>query len=222
MAVELRKVGFNSHWSGNPVLKSVDLVIAPGEKICISGPNGSGKSTLLHMVAGLLVPDQGTILLDGHGLQSLRLENVRSAMGDSFTHEEIFSGTVMENIVMGRGWITEEDARNAATRTGLMPMLADLPKGLLTQLDPLGSRLPQSLVRRIIVARCLAGRPRLVLYEDDALPMPANEHDELLALLTGADARFTLIAVSNDPLFQRHFSRVVRLSDGIITDDKER
>jgi ABC-type bacteriocin/lantibiotic exporter with double-glycine peptidase domain len=222
MAVELRRVAFKSHWSGNPVLRSVDLVVAPGEKICIAGPNGSGKSTLLHMVAGLITPDEGTIMLDGHGLQSLRLENVRSAMGDSFTHEEIFSGTVMENIVMGRPWITEQDAREAAVRTGLMAMLADLPKGLLTRLDPLGSRLPQSLVRRIIVARCLAGRPRLVLYEDDALPMPANEHAELLGLLTGHNAPFTLIAVSNDPLFQRHFSRVVRLENGAILDHPER
>jgi ABC-type bacteriocin/lantibiotic exporter with double-glycine peptidase domain len=222
MAVELRKVNFKSHWSGNPVIHHLDLAVKPGEKICISGPNGSGKSTLLHMIAGLIEPDQGTILLDGHGLQSLNLEHVRSAMGDSFTHEEIFSGTVMENIIMGRPWISEDQARQAAVRTGLMPMLADLPKGLMTQLDPLGSRLPQSLVRRIIIARCLAGRPRLVLYEDDALPMPANEHAELLELLTGKDAPFTLIAVSNDPLFQRHFQRVVRLADGSIQDQPNR
>jgi len=218
MAVELRKVGFRSHWSGSPVLQEVDLVLNPGEKVCITGPNGSGKSTLLHMVAGLVEPEEGSILLDGQGLRSLRLENARSAMGDSFTHQEIFSGTVMDNILIGRPWITAHDAREAAQRTGLSPMLGDLPDGLLTVLDPLGSRLPQSLVRRIIIARCIAGRPRLVLYEDDALPMPTNEHDVLLELLTGPEAPFTLIAVSNDPLFQRHFKRTITLNKGRIVE----
>jgi ABC-type bacteriocin/lantibiotic exporter with double-glycine peptidase domain len=218
MAVELRKVGFRSHWSGSPVLQEVDLVLNPGEKVCITGPNGSGKSTLLHMVAGLVEPEEGSILLDGQGLRSLRLENARSAMGDSFTHQEIFSGTVMDNILIGRPWITAHDAREAAQRTGLSPMLGDLPDGLLTVLDPLGSRLPQSLVRRIIIARCIAGRPRLVLYEDDALPMPTNEHDVLLELLTGPEAPFTLIAVSNDPLFQRHFKRTITLDKGRIVE----
>jgi ABC-type bacteriocin/lantibiotic exporter with double-glycine peptidase domain len=222
MAVELRKVGFRSHWSGNPVLDGVDLVLRPGEKVCVTGPNGSGKSTLLHMVAGLVEPDHGSILLDDQGLRSLDIENARSAMGDSFTHEEIFSGTVLENIVMGRPWISEEQARAACLQTGLSSMLSDLPDGLLTVLDPLGSRLPQSLVRRIIIARCLAGRPRLVLYEDDALPMPANEHDVLLELLTGKDAPFTLIAVSNDPLFQRHFQRIITLDGGRITEHTQR
>jgi ABC-type bacteriocin/lantibiotic exporter with double-glycine peptidase domain len=218
MTVVLRNVGFRSHWSGSAVLQDVDLLVKPGEKVCITGPNGSGKSTLLHLVAGLVEPEQGSVLLDGQGLRSLKLENVRSAMGDSFTQQEIFSGTVLDNIIMGRPWITAHDAREASDRTGLSPMLGDLPDGLFTMLDPLGSRLPQSLVRRIIIARCLAGRPRLVLYEDDALPMPSNDHDVLLELLTGPDAPFTLIAVSNDPLFQRHFKRIITLDKGRIVD----
>jgi ABC-type multidrug transport system fused ATPase/permease subunit len=219
MAVELRGIGFRSHWSGRPILNAVDLRIDPGEKICISGPDGSGKSTLLQIVAGMVDPDEGTVLLDGQGLRSLCPKHLRSAMGDSFSQEDLFSGTVLENIIMGRPWITEANAREAAVRTDLLPMLADLPDGLLTMLDPLGSRLPRSLMKRIIVARCIAGRPRLVLFEDDALPIAAREQETLLDLLTGEDAPFTLIAVSNDPDFRSHCSRLLRIENGRLIEE---
>jgi ABC-type bacteriocin/lantibiotic exporter with double-glycine peptidase domain len=219
MALELRKVTFKSSWSEVPVLKEIDLKVAPGEKVCLSGRSGAGKSSLLHMIAGLIEPDAGSILIDGNGFRSLSLENVRSAMGDSFTQEEVFNGTIMENIVMGRPWVSEADARHAAEKSGLLRLLAEIPHGLLTHLDPLGSRLPTSLVRRIIITRCIAGKPRLVLFEEDALLLPMQDQEEILDLLTGADAGFTLIAVSNDPKLQRRCDRVVQLHDGRIVED---
>ncbi len=219
MSVELRGIGFRSHWSGSPILSGVDLRIAPGEKVCISGPDGSGKSTLLQIVAGMVDPDEGSVLLDGQGLRSLCPKHLRSAMGDSFSQEDLFTGTVLENIIMGRPWVSEAHARDAALRAGLLPMLADLPDGLLTMLDPLGSRLPGSLMKRIIVARCIAGRPRLVLFEDDALPIAAREQETLLDLLTGADAPFTLIAVSNDPDFRAHCTRLLRIENGRLVEE---
>ncbi len=214
MGVELRKVTFKSTWSGMRVLEDIDLLIRPGEKVCISGRSGAGKSALLHLIAGLVEPDAGTIIIDGNGFRSLALENVRSAMGDSFTQEEVFSGTIMENIIMGRPWVTEADARRAAEKSGLMRLLIEIPNGLLTKLDPLGSRLPQGLVRRIIITRCIAGRPRLILFEDDALLLPSQDQEEILELLTGPDAGFTLIAVSQDPTLQSRCHRVVRLQEG--------
>jgi len=83
----------------------------------------------------------------------------------------------------------------------------------------LGSRLPGSLTKRIIVARCIAGRPRLVLFEDDALPIAAREQKTLLDLLTGANAPFTLIAVSNDPDFRSHCTRLLRIEDGRLIEE---
>lgn len=219
LRVEYRKVGFRSHWSGSYVLREIDLKVEPGEKLCIAGPPGAGKTTLLQMVCGLIAPTEGSVLVDGNALPSLQLDRVRSAIGDSLTQEEIFSGTVLDNITMGRAWVSGKDAQEAAERTGLLPMLGDLPKGLLTVLDPLGSRLPQSLVRRIILARCLAGRPRLVLYEDDAVPLDPGEQATLLGLLTAPDVPFTLIAVSNDPVLHARCQRLVHVEGGRITED---
>lgn len=220
MAVELRNITFNSDWSGNPILRGIDLRITPGEKIFLTGPNGSGKSTLLHIIAGMVEPNEGTVLIDGQGIKALSPKQLRSAMGDSFSQEDIFSGTVLENIIMGRPWVTEAYVRDAAERTGLMSMLADLPEGLLSMLNPHGTRLPQSLVKRIILARCIAGKPRLVLYEDDALPNMGQDRNLLIDLLTGDQAGFTLIAVSQDPQLAAQCDRKVRLEKGMLVEDR--
>lgn len=221
MGVELRNITFNSHWSGNPILRDISVKIEPGEKVYMTGTHGSGKTVLLSIVAGMVEPDEGNVLIDGQGIRSLCPEQLRSAMGDSFSQEDIFSGTILDNIIMGRPWVTEADVRDAAKRTGLISLLADLPEGLLTSLDGLGSRLPQSLMKRIILARCIAGRPRLVLYEDDALPNMGEDHELLIDLLTGDKADFTLIAVSKDPLLRERCNRKVRLERGFLVEDSK-
>lgn len=220
MGVELRNITFNSQWSGNPILRGISLRIDPGEKVFLTGTHGSGKSVLLNIIAGMVEPDEGTVLIDGQGIRSLCPKQLRSAMGDSFSQEDLFTGTVVENIIMGRPWVTDADVRDAAQRTGLMTLLADLPDGLLTELDAHGSRLPQSLVKRIILTRCIAGKPRLVLYEDDALPNMGEDHDLLVDLLTGEKATFTLIAVSQDEQLRDRCSRKVRLERGKLMEDR--
>ncbi len=221
MSIEFRNVEFKSSWSDRPILQRIDLTIGAGEKVCISGAPGAGKTTLLKLISGLVSPDAGTILVDGHGMKSLSIGTVRAAIGDSFTKEEIFSGTILDNVMLGRSWVSEEDARIAAERTGLMNLLKEIPQGLLTIVDPHGSRLPGTLVRRIILARCFAGRPRLVIFEDDAVSGLEKDRAEIIDLLLGPDAQHTLIAVSNDPQMRQRCDRVVELGSGYIITHRE-
>ena len=185
-----------------------------GQKVCLSGPNGSGKTTLLQMIGGLGSPTSGTIALDGHPLGSLDLDHARGMMGDSLNQDEVFSGTIQDNITMGRPWVTSEDVRLAAERTGLASRIARLPLGLLTPLDPNGTRLPRSLVKRVILSRCLASRPRLLLIEDDLAMFDAADRDALLRELTAREAPWTLVLVSNDPAVQAICERHVHLDGG--------
>lgn len=221
MSIEFRNVEFKSSWSDRPILQRIDLTIGAGEKVCISGAPGAGKTTLLKLISGLVSPDAGTILVDGHGMKSLSIGTVRAAIGNSFTKEEIFSGTILDNVMLGRSWVSEEDARIAAERTGLMNLLKEIPQGLLTIVDPHGSRLPGTLVRRIILARCFAGRPRLVIFEDDAVSGLEKDRAEIIDLLLGPDAQHTLIAVSNDLQMRQRCDRVVELGSGYIITHRE-
>jgi predicted ABC-type transport system involved in lysophospholipase L1 biosynthesis ATPase subunit len=98
--------------------------------------------------------------------------------------------------------------------TGLFDQLAMLPHGLLTQLDPEGARLPRSLVKRIVLARGIIGRPRLLLLEDSLKDWETDQREQLLGWITAAERPWTLLVVSNDKWVQDRCSRVLQLNNG--------
>ncbi|MBL8002978.1 MAG: ATP-binding cassette domain-containing protein [Flavobacteriales bacterium] len=214
MAVSMRGIAFRSEWSEQVVLRSIDLDLAPGERLCIAGPSGSGKTTLLQLITGVLDPSEGRVLIDGMPLHGLDLDAMRTQVGDCLTQEDIFTGTVTENITMGREGIGSDDLERVMRITGLLEAASTLPQGLLTRLDPQGSRLPRSLVHRIILSRCLVGSPRLILFEDQLQWLDPATREAVIDHLTAPDLRATVIVVSNDPAVQRRFGRVLVLRDG--------
>jgi ABC-type bacteriocin/lantibiotic exporter with double-glycine peptidase domain len=215
--VRLADIGFHSHFNKRPVLEGIDLHLAPGDKVCVRGVNGSGKTTLLRIIAGAMHAQGGNLQFDGHPVNSLDLEQVRSLIGDSLNDEEVFAGTIHENITVGRACVTDADVMEACRVTGLFDQLSPFPEGLLTMLDPQGSRLPKSLVKRIIQARAIAGRPRLMLLEDDLQNWDPADREQLLGWITAPERPWTLLAVSNDPWLQRRCTRTVELRNGRLT-----
>jgi ABC-type bacteriocin/lantibiotic exporter with double-glycine peptidase domain len=216
MEVRAMNLGFRSKWGERSVLQGLDFVLKPGEKVCLSGPNGSGKTTLLRILGGGMSPSEGSVLLDDHPITSLDLEHVRSLIGDSLSDDDVFTGTVMDNITVGRDWVTEELVIEACKATGLFEQIAILPNGLLTTLDPQGARLPKSLIKRIVQARAIAGQPRLILLEDSLQDWDAREREQLLGWISAPERPWTLLAVSNDPWLQQRCQRVLLLRNGRI------
>lgn len=214
--LEVRTEGlrFRSRWNQRAVLEGIDLHLKPGEKVCLSGTNGSGKTTLLRILGGGITNVEGGILIDGHPMSSLDLEHVRSLIGDSLSDEDVFTGTVLENIAVGRDWITEPEIMEACRVTGLMERLSYLPDGLLTKLDPQGARLPKSLLKRIVQARAIAGHPRMILLEDSLQDWDTKEREQLLGWITAPERPWTLLVVSNDPWVQQRCARTLLLRDG--------
>lgn len=214
--VRVTQLAFRSHWTSHFVLKDVDLHLRPGEKVCVSGANGSGKTTLLRILGGAVQPTEGNVQLDGHPMNSLDMDDVRSIIGDSLADEEVFTGSILQNITVGRKWVSEDDVSEACRVTGLFDQLAQFPEGLLTKLDPQGSRLPKSLVKRIIQARCIAGKPRLILLEDSLQNWDSKDREQLLGWISASERPWTLLAVSNDPWLQQRCGRTLQLTNGTI------
>jgi ABC-type bacteriocin/lantibiotic exporter with double-glycine peptidase domain len=172
-------------------------VIEPGEHVAITGPAGSGKSILLDMLYGTRVPETGFIRLDENDLRQLHLESVRRDVS-LLRDVEIFDGTIAENVHMGRSEVLDSDVQRAIRAAGLDEELTALPTGLSTRLvRGTGSPLTSSQLRRLMVARALAGRPRMLLIDGLLDTLPSDMLDRVLPSLFAARDTMTILVVSS-------------------------
>jgi ABC-type bacteriocin/lantibiotic exporter with double-glycine peptidase domain len=145
MHVQLNDINFTYPDGDRQVLKSVYLEIKGGERVIVTGSNGSGKSTLLQIIAGLYDVNSGSVSYNGLVKGSLNLDSLRSSIGDRLAHEQLFDGTVLENIAMGRPDATFEQVQWAVMNLRLETFVSNLPLGFDTPLDPMGRKLPKSI-----------------------------------------------------------------------------
>jgi ABC-type bacteriocin/lantibiotic exporter with double-glycine peptidase domain len=143
--------------------------------------------------------------------------SLRAHIGDCLSQKILFQGTVMENLTMGRPDISYEDVRWALENLELTEFVQTLPEGLETELVPESPLMPQSVVRRLILAKCIAKRPQLLVM-DDFLPVMEKEHlDHIIDFLT-CDEMNTVIAASNDPVFAAKCDKIVVMQEGTVID----
>jgi ABC-type bacteriocin/lantibiotic exporter with double-glycine peptidase domain len=191
--------------------KSLNLHINAGEKWCISGTNGSGKSTLIHVLAGFYSNFQGTLLVNGVSLHTIDMDIFRQFLGTCLTDEEIFNGTLRDNITIGRKDISDDEILHLSEKLFWDKSLKDLTEGLDTWINPDGKKLPRSLVRKIILTRALACKPKLVLIEDNLHHIDEKERMGIWDVLTDASQAYTLIAISSDEQVKNLFSKQIEL-----------
>ncbi|KRP11122.1 MAG: hypothetical protein ABR95_11050 [Sphingobacteriales bacterium BACL12 MAG-120813-bin55] len=217
MHVQIEDVYFRYPDMENNILNGLQLSIAPGEKLTITGKNGSGKSTLLSILAGLYTPQRGAISYDKLPIGNLNIETLRNDIGACLTEEKLFNGTLAENIGLGRQQINFADIQHAANLMGLSEFVRKQAKGFDTEIDPEGQKLPRSTVQKILLARSISNKPRLLLLEDAFEHIEEKEQRQMIDALTGDDAPWTLISVSNNKYMAQRSTRVAVLENGMVS-----
>jgi ABC-type bacteriocin/lantibiotic exporter with double-glycine peptidase domain len=149
MAVSIKDLSFGFPDNKKQVLHGINLDVMSGERICISGYNGSGKSTLIKVIAGLFEEYDGNINYNGIPLGNLNPESLRSFIGDSLHEENLFKGTLYENISLGRPGVNMKVVINVATKVKLMDFVQNLKGGFDTIIDPEGKNLPDSVQTKL-------------------------------------------------------------------------
>ena len=221
LSLKLAAAGLRQgQYINRPVLDAVDLDVPAGSRVAVIGPSGSGKTSLLHVIAGLTPLDRGSMLVEGVPMADLDRRDLRYRTGDSLEQEVLFEGTLAENISVGRLGADLGSVREAAEAVGLMPLVKRLPQGFGTPLMSDGQGLSTGWMKRILLARAIVGKPRLLVLDRPLQPFPMEEHDaiaEALAGVAGGEG-WTVVAASADPAWLSRCTHIVRLEEGCIVD----
>ena len=169
---------------------------------------------MLQLIAGLYEEFNGSIVFDGYPINSLCKENLRTYIGDNFSREDIFKGTIAENISIGKKSITIEDIKNAATILGLIDYIEAQPQGYNTVLLSEGKNLPKSIRLKIILARAIVGEQRLLLLEDNYKQLPLIDKQRFLDYIFAEDKTWSIIAVTDDLDIAKKFDAILVLEKG--------
>lgn len=172
LAIDARALSYRYAGRGAPVLAGCDLSVERGDRVLIEGPSGSGKSTLAAMLAGMRRPDSGLVLAGGLDRASVGAFGWRRrvACAPQFHDNHVFGGTLLFNVLMGRGWPptnTDIAAAEAVCRDlGLGPLLDRMPAGLHEQVGETGWQLSHGERSRVFLARALLQAADVVLLDE--------------------------------------------------------
>ncbi len=209
--VHIKNVQFR--FGQRAVLQNINLTIPPGGRVAVIGPNGTGKSTLADLLYALRTPHEGHLEIDGKDLREVDLASLREHVA-LVRGVEIFEGTVADNVRMGREDVLSEHVREALSRTGLWETVSALPNGVNTPLTSGGTRLSAGEARRLVLARAIAGKPRLLVLDESLDDLDPKTRDGVRETLLGADAPWTVLVTTHDRDALRGCDQVYVLEDG--------
>ncbi|MBN8677558.1 MAG: ATP-binding cassette domain-containing protein [Chitinophagales bacterium] len=219
LAVELRNLSYQFADGDSKILKDIQLKIVPGERVAVSGYNASGKSTLMQILSVVRRDFTGTLLFNGLPKQNLNLRSLREHIGDLSSQEDIFKGTILENISIGNPKVSLARVLEVVESLGLNEFVRESPKGLETELLPGGINIPRSTITKILVARAVVARPNLLVMEEPLTALSFKDRINVAQYLAKKDQPWTLICVTEDPVMAAVCDRVVLLKEGEIIFD---
>ncbi len=196
MAVRLRDVHFE-YAEGRPVLEGFELELTPGAKVALLAESGVGKSTLADLLFGMRMPTRGRVELAGVDTRRASLAALRTQAA-LVRGVELLEGSVLENVQVGRAQVGPGEARQALAAVGLLEPVLALPQGLDTPLGPGGAPLSSGQARRLMVARALAGAPRLIILDDALEGLGVRGRREVMDALLAKGAPWTLVVLCGE------------------------
>lgn len=216
LSLQVRNLRYKYPHLESEVIKGVSFDIKSSERVCLGGFNSSGKSTLGNLLLGLYDEYKGSIAYNGLSMRDLNKNSLRRLVGDNTSKEQLFDGTILENITLGIPDVSIDDVIWATDSVGLTPFIHALPEGFKTYLTGGGMRLPTSIAHKVIMARSLVSKPKMLLLDDFWVSMEKKEKLRLMQFLMSDQFTWTMLIISNDIDIMKLCDRTILLAEGHI------
>jgi len=207
-----------SYVAGRPVLHDISLVARPGQSVALVGRTGSGKTSIVNLIARFYLPDSGQVTFDGIDTRRVADPSLRSQLGIVLQNNFLFTGSVLENVRIGRPSASDAEVVAAIRDLDCLDLLEALPRGLDTQVGERGAQLSLGQRQLVCFARCLIADPRIILLDEATSSVDTITELRIQRALERLLADRTSFIVAHRLSTIRHAHQVVVLEAGRIQE----
>ncbi len=212
-------VGFRYSDRDVDVLEAMNLDVAPGDVVALVGPSGAGKSTIVQLIPRFFDPTSGRILIDGIDLRDLRLRDLRSCMAAVPQETQLFSGTIMENLLLGKPEATIAEVHAAAEAANAHDFIVSFPAGYETIVGERGVKLSGGQRQRVAIARALLNDPRILILDEATSSLDSESEATVQEALDRLMMGRTTLVIAHRLSTVRNADRLAVIDEGRIVQE---
>ena len=214
IGIEVKNLHFK--FENSPyLLENINFTIQPGTKVCVMGDGGSGKSILLELIGGTLKNFEGVVNINNTPINNINQNEYRKNIGIFYNEQDIFDGTIYDNICMGNESITPNEIMKLAEMLEIKDFISQLPEGLYTPLQPTGKGLSTIIAKKILLLRAIANQPELLVLDEPFELAGAESSKKISKYLTDLQ-NTTCMVVSGYIPFAKRADLIIWLEKGKI------
>lgn len=218
-AIALVGVDFSYPQGKKKVLSDLSLAVLPGEQVALIGPSGAGKTTVFKLLMGFYAPDSGAISILGRGLSEYSLVELRNQIAYVPQRPYLFSGTVKENISVGKPEATDKEIEDAAETANAMEFILELPDGYNTLVGERGSRLSGGQAQRIAIARAVLRNAPILLLDEATAALDSVSEAKVQSALTALMKGRSTIVIAHRLSTVKNVDRILVLDLGRVVEE---
>jgi len=216
--IDFENVWFRYNDQGDWVLKNINLTIHPGQTVALVGMSGGGKSSLISLIPRFYDIQRGAIRIDGQNIRDVTQNSLRSRIGMVLQDSFLFSGTVRENIMLGRPGASEEEMIRAAIAANAHEFILGLPKGYDTEIGERDVKLSGGQKQRIAIARVFLKNPDILILDEATSALDLESEQLIQKSLDLLVRNRTTLIVAHRLSTITHADQIVVIEEGEVKE----